>query len=93
MIAFRCQRAGVLNPFDSLGMEKVHELTNGVPRAIVTICAHAYKQARRAGYDLVPLDFILRAAETTIAADRTEPAQKGGPAAAADRNVPRRRGG
>ena len=32
-------------------------------------------------------------AETSIAADRTEPAQKGGPAAAADRNVPRRRGG
>jgi hypothetical protein len=33
-------------------------------------------------------------AETTIAADRTQPAQKGGPAAAAtDRNVPRRRGG
>jgi hypothetical protein len=31
-------------------------------------------------------------AETTTAADRTEPAQKGGPAAA-DRNVPRRRGG
>jgi hypothetical protein len=32
-------------------------------------------------------------AETTIAADRTEPAPKGGPAAATDRNVPRRRGG
>jgi hypothetical protein len=32
-------------------------------------------------------------AETMIAADRTEPARKGGPAAATDRNVPRRRGG
>jgi hypothetical protein len=32
-------------------------------------------------------------AEATIAADRTEPSQKGGPAAATDRNVPRRRGG
>src|SRR5436309_15707210 len=32
-------------------------------------------------------------AETTIAAGRTEPAQKGGAAAATDRNVPRRRGG
>ena len=33
-------------------------------------------------------------AETTIAADRTQPVQKGGPAeAATDRNVPRRRGG
>jgi hypothetical protein len=32
-------------------------------------------------------------AETTTAADRTEPAPKGGPAAATDRNVPRRRGG
>src|SRR5947209_2274295 len=32
-------------------------------------------------------------AETTIAADRAEPAQKGGPAAATDRDAPRRRGG
>ena len=32
-------------------------------------------------------------AETTIAADRTEPAQKGGTAAATAADVPRRRGG
>jgi general secretion pathway protein A len=65
MIAFRCTRAGVLNPFDPAGMEKVFTLTNGVPRSIVMTCAHAYKQARRAGYSMVPLDFIERAAITT----------------------------
>jgi hypothetical protein len=32
-------------------------------------------------------------AEATNPADRAEPAQKGGPAAATDRNGPRRRGG
>ena len=32
-------------------------------------------------------------AETTTAADRTEPARKGGPAAATAPDVPRRRGG
>ena len=61
----RCQRAGVPNPFDMRGMEKVYELTRGVPRAIVIICAHAYRGARRAGLEYVPLDFIEQAAQTT----------------------------
>ena len=65
MITFRCQRAGVPNPFDMRGMERVYDLTRGVPRAIVIICAHAYRRARKAGLEYVPLDFIEEAAQTT----------------------------
>ena len=64
MITFRCDRAGVVNPFDSSGMERVYQLTEGVPRSIVIVCAHAYKAARRAGLDRVSADFIERAGET-----------------------------
>ena len=63
MIAFRCQRAGVPNPFDATGMERIYALTEGVPRAVVILCAHAYKQARKTGWERVPLDLIDRAAE------------------------------
>jgi hypothetical protein len=36
-----------------------------VPRAIVIICAHAYRRARKAGLEYVPFDFIEEAAQTT----------------------------
>ena len=47
------------------GMERVYELTKGVPRAIVIICAHAYRRARKAGLEYVPVSFIEEAAQTT----------------------------
>jgi general secretion pathway protein A len=63
MISFRCNRAGVLNPFDARGMERVFEITHGVPRSIVVVCKHASSRARREGYDnIVPLEFIDAAA-------------------------------
>jgi len=63
MIAFRCERAGVMNPFDSYGMERVYQISEGVPRSIVVVCAHAYRLARKAGLDRVTAEFIERAGE------------------------------
>ena len=64
MIAFRCQQAGVENPFDRLCLAKVHELAHGVPREIILICAHAYRDARKDGSDRVLLRHVEGAGVT-----------------------------
>lgn len=42
MIAFRCERAGVPNPFPSPAADSVFRWTRGVPRDVMKVCGLAY---------------------------------------------------
>lgn len=54
MIAFRCQVSGSENPFSSETMECIYKITKGVPRDIVKICIHAYRESIRQQKALTP---------------------------------------
>jgi general secretion pathway protein A len=63
MIAFRCQRAGIENPFDEECSEKIFALSGGVPRTALLICAHAWNLSKRLKYNRVPPELIVAAKE------------------------------
>lgn len=54
MIAFRCQVSGAENPFSNETMEAIYKLTKGVPRDIVKICIHSYRQAIKEEKNISP---------------------------------------
>jgi general secretion pathway protein A len=62
MIAFRCQRAGIKNPFDAEGCARIFEFSRGVPRHALTIAAHAWNMSKRLKYTTVPPDLVEAAA-------------------------------
>jgi len=47
MIAFRHEHWQVMNRFTKEACQRVHELSQGVPREIVLICGYAYSMAIR----------------------------------------------
>jgi general secretion pathway protein A len=63
MIALRCQRAGIANPFDDECSEKLFALSGGVPRTALLICAHAWNMSKRLKYGRVPPELIMAAKE------------------------------
>lgn len=69
MIAFRCERAGVRNPFDDGAIERIYAHSQGVPRPALILCAHAYSAAKRMKLATISVDLIEAArANTTVAA-------------------------
>jgi general secretion pathway protein A len=46
MIDFRCERSGVANPFTADAVQRIYEASEGVPRSILLLCAHAIRKAR-----------------------------------------------
>lgn len=68
MIAFRCQRAGLRNPFQDAAIDRVYAHSQGVPRSALILCAHAFNLSRRMKLPDVPADLIDAAhAEVTVA--------------------------
>src|SRR5262245_40020416 len=49
MIAFRCERAGVSNPFQPDAIDALYELSGGVPRQALLLAGHAANFAQRLG--------------------------------------------
>jgi general secretion pathway protein A len=43
MLEYRCKAAEIANPFTSGAVERIYELTNGVPRDVLLLCALAYE--------------------------------------------------
>jgi general secretion pathway protein A len=58
MIEFRCDRLDVPNPFTRSAMEKIHELSHGVPRRILAVASAAYDLRAMADKDRLDADFI-----------------------------------
>lgn len=63
MIEFRCERAGVTNPFDAECCHRIAALSGGVPRAALLICAHAWNMAKRLKLPSVPVELVQAARE------------------------------
>jgi general secretion pathway protein A len=63
MIDFRCTWAQIKNPFTAEVTERIYEVTGGVPRSILKLCALAYEMKLMNGQELVPLEFIDGASE------------------------------
>ena len=62
MIDYRCKFATIKNPFPPNVIERTYELTGGVPRAVLTLCALAYEMMLMAGADQVDVDLLDSAA-------------------------------
>ena len=63
MIDFRCERAGIPNPFNEECTQKIASLSGGVPRTALLICAHAWNLAKRLKLPSVPVELIQAANE------------------------------
>lgn len=58
MVDFRCQRAGIRNPFEPGAVEAVYRMTGGVPRDVLKVCSIAHDFARAQGADLIDASLV-----------------------------------
>jgi len=58
MIAFRCQRAGMQNPFETGAVEAVYRVTGGVPREVLKVCSISLEMARSQGLERIEPDLV-----------------------------------
>ena len=58
MIEFRCDRLDMPNPFTRSAMEKIHELSRGVPRRILVVASAAYDLRAGATTDRLDAAFV-----------------------------------
>lgn len=58
MIEFRCQFAGIPNPFTREAMETVYIKSRGIPRAILKLCALSYEMMQMAEEKQITPDYI-----------------------------------
>jgi len=58
MIAFRCDRLDVPNPFSRSGLEMIHKLSGGVPRRLLAVASAAYDMRMLAAADKLDGDFV-----------------------------------
>jgi general secretion pathway protein A len=58
MIEFRCDRLDVPNPFTRSALEKIHELSHGVPRRILAVASAGYDLRAMADTDRLDADFV-----------------------------------
>ena len=63
MIGFRCEKAGITNPFTGEGVEMIYNQTGGVPREVLKVCGFSYILALQAGERTVPVEAIELAAQ------------------------------
>lgn len=58
MLDFRCQRAGIRNPFEPAAVEAVYRMTGGVPREVLKVCSIALEMARSQGLERIEPDLV-----------------------------------
>lgn len=54
MVAFRCEKAGVQNPFNKEAIETLYTLTGGVPREVLKVAAVAWRFSQADGQAVTP---------------------------------------
>lgn len=63
MISYRCQVAEIKNPFDKAALDRIYEITRGIPRHILKICDKAVDYMNLNESDRVTVEYIDPAAE------------------------------
>ncbi len=63
MIAFRCDKSFIPNPFDDEAVKAIYDISQGVPRDILKIAAAAYALMKGSGLTSVPAEAIPSIAE------------------------------
>jgi len=58
MIDLRCKYVDVPNPFSKEQAERIYELTGGVPRSILKVCAIAFEMMKMSGGDSIESEYI-----------------------------------
>jgi general secretion pathway protein A len=71
MISFRCHVAGVNNPFEADAISAIYELSKGVPREAIKLCAMAVQYAALNNLEIIPADLVELAS-----ADIVRPAEQ-----------------
>jgi general secretion pathway protein A len=67
MISFRCEKAGIPNPFTDETMGLIYNHTGGVPREVLKVCGFSYILTLQAGERTVPVEAVeIAAAEASM---------------------------
>lgn len=66
MLAFRCEKHDIKNPFPSPTVKAIYDISQGVPRDILKIASAGYALALGSGVDEVPADSIPGIAEEAM---------------------------
>jgi len=75
MIAFRCQKAGIPNPFNNDALQRLYTLTEGVPRDVLKAAAVAYHFMQKDGATEITPELVEEAyAEAILEEDKHESA-------------------
>lgn len=72
MIAFRCQKAEVNNPFDDASLKALYDISHGVPLDILKIASAAYALMKGTGETSVPAEAISMIAGEAMIEDFEE---------------------
>jgi general secretion pathway protein A len=62
MLGYRCNFAQIQNPFPLSTVERIYDLTGGVPRAVLTLAALCYEMMGMMGVSEVDVDLVESAA-------------------------------
>lgn len=87
MIGFRCTVAGVKNPFTDDAVESIYQLSKGVPREAIKLCALGVQYATMNQAESIDRDLIEAAKEDLVQVSDAEPAAPAAGTAAAARRV------
>lgn len=87
MIGFRCTVAGVKNPFTGDAVESIYQLSKGVPREAIKLCALGVQYATMNQAESIDRDLIEAAKEDLVQVSEAEPAVAAAGTAAAARRV------
>jgi hypothetical protein len=68
MIDYRCQQAGIDNPFPVETLKRIYTEANGVPREVLKICSVAYELMKATGGVSVPAELIEAAISEAVIA-------------------------
>jgi general secretion pathway protein A len=66
MISFRCHVAGVNNPFETDAISAIYELSKGVPREAIKLCAMAVQYAALNKLETIPADLVVLASSDIV---------------------------
>ena len=72
MLEFRCERLDIPNPFTRSGLEKIHELSKGVPRRTLAVASAAYDLRAMAQADRLDAEFVEMAFATNDKPENAE---------------------